>query len=431
MSIKSVLYSLTPPYFRHVYRAHKVYKDLAPELNEVIAKRKETLAVIRQKLRRGEKVRVAFLHMYATDCQDLSLFDMMLNSPYFDPYFIVNPDVMRSQEHLEFNYNRSLTELTAKYGSERVLEGYDAERKTYIDYTDRFDLASTNNPYDGMAQNLFGIRYWVHKGIPVFYIPYYFLGMTFVTIENFKIKAFPFLWKIFVPNKATLSIAREYEAIRGRNVVVTGYPKMDKISQCSYTPRKRKRIIIAPHHLIQDDPLYRGGFRDYAQDLLSIPAKYPDVDFVFRPHPQLKEALKAYWTSEQISGWLDQLLQNPNVTYSTQGDYLELFVNSDALIHDCGSFVAEYLYLNKPCAFIFRKGCDYKLGQTKYGMKFFDYHYAIRKPEDWSHFIENVVISGRDYMKKKREKFACKMVKFNYPNATKTIYDNILNSIQK
>lgn len=430
MSIKSILYCLTPPYFRHVYRAHKVYKEMVSELNEVLTKRDKTLTTIHEKLRKGEKVRVAFLHMYATDCQDLSLFDMMLASPYFDPYFIVNPDVLRSQEHLEFNYKRSLTELTEKYGPERVLEGYDTERKTYIDYTGQFDMASTNNPYDGMAQELFRIKYWSHKGIPVFYIPYYFLGMTYVTIENFKLAAFPFLWKIFVPNKATLSIAREYEAIHGRNVIVTGYPKMDKIPQCAIYPRDRKRVIIAPHHLIQDNPLYRGGFRDYAQDLLSLPAKYPEIDFVFRPHPQLKEALKAYWTQEQISGWLNQLLQNPNVTYSTQGDYLELFANSDAIMHDCGSFVAEYLYLNKPCAFIYRKGCDYKLGQTNYGMKFFDYHYAIYELEDWYKFIDDVVLLGNDTMRKKRERFASKMVMYNYPYATKTIYNHILDSIR-
>lgn len=431
MSIKNVLYRLTPPYYRHVYRAHKVYKELASDLNDVIAKREKTLTVIREKIRNGEKVRVAFLHMYATDCQDLSLFDMMLDSPYFDPYFIVNPDVMRSQEHLVFNYKRSLTELTEKYGSERVLEGYDAERNTYVDYTDLFDMASTNNPYDGMAQELFRIIYWSHKGIPVFYIPYYYMGLTTHTIENFKLTSSSFLWRFFLPNKASLSLAQEYEAIRGRNVIVTGYPKMDKISQCSVNFRERKRIIIAPHHLIQDEPFCRGGFREYAQDLLTLPSEFPNVDFVFRPHPQLKEALKAYWSLEQISQWLNKLLENPNVTYSTEGDYLDSFVNSDAIIHDCDSFVAECMYFNKPCAFVFRKGFDYKAMSSKFGISFFDNYYSITKKADWFYFIENVVIAGHDDMKNKRERFGSKMVMCNYPHATRTIYNHILKSLKK
>lgn len=430
MSIKRILYRLTPPYFRHVYRAHRVYKELTPELNGAIDKREKTLAIIREKIHNGEKVKVAFLHMYATDCQDLSLFEMMLCSPYFDPYFIINPDVLRSQEHLEYNYNRSLVELTEKYGSERVLNGYDAVHNTYIDYTGQFDMASTNNPYDGMAQDLFRIKYWASEGIPLIYIPYYFMGMSYVTIENFKKNTFPFFWKIFVPNKVTLSIAREYEAIKGRNVIVTGYPKMDANPQCTIHTRERKKIIIAPHHSIQDDPICRGGFRNYAQDLLKLPAKYPDIDFIFRPHPQLKESLKAYWTPEQISQWLNQLLENPNVTYSTEGDYLELFANSDAIIHDCGSFIAEYLYFDKPCAFIFRKGCDYQSELTKYGLEFFDYCYPIYNAKDWSAFIENVIILGQDTLRMKREKFASKKVMYNYPFATQTIYNHILDSVK-
>ena len=430
MSIKNLLYQLTPPYIKHIYHAHKVYNGIKIELNEVIAKQINSLSLMRKKISNGEKIKVAFLHMYATDCQDLSLFELMLTSPFFDPYFIVNPDILRSQEHLEFNYQRSIIELTEKYGCNRVLEGYDSEHKTYIDYTEQFAMASTNNPYDGMAQELYRIKYWANKGIPVFYIPYYYMGMSYVTIENFKIYSFPFLWKIFAPNKATLSIAREYEATHGRNVIVTGYPKMDKIPRYKKSPSGRKRIIIAPHHSNQDDPICRGGFRDYAQDLLSLPAKYPNIDFIFRPHPQLKEALKAYWTPEQISQWLEQLLNNPNVTYSTQGDYLDLFANSDGIIHDCGSFIAEYLYLNKPCAFIYRKGCDYNKELTRYGLEFFKYCYPIHKIEDWSSFIENVIILGNDNMRKKREKFAIKKVMYNYPYATQTIYNHILNSVK-
>lgn len=37
----------------------------------------------------------------------------------------------------------------------------------------------------------------------------------------------------------------------------------------------------------------------------------------------------------------------PNSMLS-EGDYIDLFLSSDGIIHDSGSFIAEYLYTRKP-----------------------------------------------------------------------------------
>ena len=57
---------------------------------------------------KGKKqIKVAFLHMYATDCQNLCIYEAMLKSDLFDPYFIVNPDIYRSYDNLLEQYSVS------------------------------------------------------------------------------------------------------------------------------------------------------------------------------------------------------------------------------------------------------------------------------------------------------------------------------------
>ena len=208
MNIKSFVYNLTPLYLRHVYRAHKVYKSISKDLKDTESKFDNALERNRAKIKRGEKIKVAFLHMYATEIQDLNLFDIMLESPYFDPYFIVIPVLFGDQKHMEFNYNRTVMELTGRYGSNRVLSGYNMENQECVDYTNQFDLASTNTPYDGLTKDYFRSRYWISKGVPVFYIPYLYMGLSRTTRENLKRIDYNFFWRVFVPNQYTKPLAK-------------------------------------------------------------------------------------------------------------------------------------------------------------------------------------------------------------------------------
>ena len=429
MRLLSLIYNLTPPYLRHVHRAHKVLKSIEKDLVETESKFLLSFESNRAKIKRGEKIRVAFLHMYATEIQDLNLFDLMLQSHYFDPFFIVIPVLYGNQDHMEFNYNRTLKELTQKYGKNRVLSGYNLQTQECTDYSDQFDLASTNTPYDGLTKEVFKSRYWTSKGIPMIYIPYFYMGLCRVTKENLQKIDFNFFWKVFVPNQNTKSLAKEYMANRGRNILVTGYPKLDNISKVINTPQNRKKIVLAPHHLIGDSVTDVGGFREYSALLQKLPSKYPQIDFVFRPHPQLLEALKKYWPIDRINDWFEEFLSNENVTYSTEGDYISLLANSDALIHDCGSFIAEYLYFNKPGAYGFRKGVDNKATRLKLGLQCLEKFYPIIEEKDWYQFIEDVVIKGKDVRKDRRERFAKKHIMINYPNATQAIYNAILDEL--
>ena len=391
---------------------------------------KKNLKKLRNKVKQGEKIKVAFLIMFATSTQDFGIFEMMLKSDLFDPYIIANPDVSRSRENFEINYNKTVKEMTEKYGVDRVLKGYDYETDSYTDYTSDFDMMFTNNPYDNMANKYFKIKYWTEKNIPICYISYFYMGRCKITTWNLKRPEASMFWKFFVENNYVKKLAKKHQKIEGANVVVTGYPKLDGLAKIKKEEHSRKRIILAPHHSINTDLF--ASFFDYCDTLLKLPEKYPDIDFIFRPHPLLIQNLKKeeFWGEAKTEEYLNKLLNHKNITYSTEGDYFDLFINSDGMFHDCGSFMAEYLCTDHPCAFFLGKDVDVENTFLEFGIKCLEQHYICKREEDIYNFIDNVIIKGDDPKKEERNRFAKEEIMINYPNATKCIYENIVKELK-
>lgn len=395
-------------------------------------KYKKIIKKLRKKVLSGEKIKVGFLHQYATSSQAYSIFDAMLESDIFDPYWIVNPDVLRSKENFDFQYHRTRITLIGKYKQERVLDGYDYKKNKFIDYSDMFDLATTTNPYDHMSHKFFQILYWAQK-MPMFYISYFYMGRCFVTINNLKQETFNYFWKVFAENDYVKELAKKHQLIKGENIDVVGYAKMDalQVVKKKKEKRKKKKIILAPHHSIGENELECGAFLSFYDTILELPAHYPDIDFIYRPHPILKERLQNKWGKEKTEDWLNKMLSFPNVYLSEDAEYFDLFINSDALIHDCGSFMAEYLFVNHPCAYWMKSTANYDKIYTTFGHKCLDAHTLIYNKKDLFIFIDEVVIKGNDDKKTYRKRFSHDNLMINYPNVTKKIIEIIEKAIME
>jgi CDP-glycerol glycerophosphotransferase (TagB/SpsB family) len=167
--------------------------------------------------------------------------------------------------------------------------------------------------------------------------------------------------------------------------------------------RPKKRIIWAPHHTV--DYLFNfSNFLNYCEDMLQLAEKYQEeVQFAFKPHPVLKFKLINLWglekTEEYYKRW--ENLSNGQIE---QGDYIDLFKTSDAMIHDCGSFTAEYLYTQKPVLFQIR---DEKVKDefNSFGQLCFEKHYHAYTIEETETFIREIVINGNDPKAEEREQF--------------------------
>lgn len=115
--------------------------------------------------------------------------------------------------------------------------------------------------------------------------------------------------------------------------------------------------------------------------------------------------------------------------YQEGGEYFETFATSDALIHDCGSFLAEYLYTDKPQAFIIQDQETITTEFTDFGKEILEHLYLVSTQQDIIHFIDSVVLNEQDSMKESRLAFAHSKIKINYPHATQCCIDELKESI--
>ena len=89
-----------------------------------------------------------------------------------------------------------------------------------------------------------------------------------------------------------------------------------------------------------------------------------------------------------------------NAKIYTQGDYFDLFKTSDALITDCGSFLAEYLFTKKPILHLRTKLQNRPF--NKIGKKIIENYYQIYNLDELKNIFNRIILDNEDYLKKKR-----------------------------
>ncbi len=245
-------------------------------------------------------------------------------------------------------------------------------------------------------------------------------------------------WKLFYSTQLNYEDARKIAANKGRNVVVTGYPNADYfLCDPSKDPwkkqeSKKKKVIWAPHFTIEEGitKLYISNFLWMAEQMLEIAHDFSDtIQFAFKPHPRLKTELykNPLWgkakTDEYYQKW--EIMEN---TQLETGEYINLFLTSDAMIHDCSSFTVEYLYTHNPVLYISQDIKKLKKEKNSLGKKALDCHYIANNIDDIILFLREVVIDGKDDMFDKRMQFFKEQL---LPPNGKTVTQNTIDVLFK
>lgn len=386
---------------------------------------------VRNKYLKTKKIKVAFIVVFGSVFPTKPVFELMLKDDSFDPYIIVAPNVSQSFKYQTDLYKDTFDSLFAQYG-ERVVHGYNAENDSYLELKDEYGIIFFCNPYKHLVHEFHHIDYFLDKNVLPIYSSYGFAALKFwdeVIATNF----YNYLWKACVETKSNLRYLKTVEKIKGRNGVVTGYIKMDNLAKTTPSPRTRLRILICPHHTVWGwKTLNISNFLTYAEFFVELPQKFPDIDFVFRPHPLLVSNLKAHkvWSQQKIDDYFERLLKSPNMSYDKSSDYFQQFVDSDAMIHDCGSFIGEYLYTKKPCCYMMKDKKTTYDGLVPLGQQCMDNYYHAFSEHDIVNFIESVVLEGKDPMKEERENFVDSELMTYYPHASDKIIDMIKSELK-
>lgn len=245
---------------------------------------------------------------------------------------------------------------------------------------------------------------------------------------------YDYCWQFYVEHEDVAKRKREILGYRARNIKVTGVPIVDMLllpKENFRDPWKdqggRKRIIYAPHHSFKGsngDGIEFATFMEYGELMLDLAKKYQDkVTIAFKPHSFLYLKLVNIWGKERTDNYYKAWEELPNTQYEN-GEYVDLFKYSDAIIHDCASFILEYLYIDNPSLYLVSENnnLDDMFDFVREGYECYSHAY---KAEDIELFIQQV-ISGKDPMHFNRRNFIESQL---LPPNGKTACENIINAI--
>lgn len=388
---------------------------------------------ILKSLKNKNKISVIFLANHISQWKYQSLFEIFNNKYKYDANVIFIPDEnYNSDYHNEYLINKK----EFKKKNINLISSYDDVNKSWknLNYLFKPDFVFYSRT---LLKSNYKYSIYDFKNSLNCYAPY-----SLFIDKNDKLQCgtifHKLLWKQFLPFNENLKIAKNtYDA---NNVLITDYIGCDffKIKNRSYTSWKNKshkKIILAPHHTIEFDNKknYFSSFLKLSEDFINLSLKYKNmIDFCFKPHPALKEKLYSHndWgfnkTNDYYNFW-----KNGSNTILSEGDYHDLFIQSDALILDSVSFAAEYLYLNKPYCFLIKDNFDYNSSLNEIGQKIFK---IINKSKDISSmekFINDNVIRINESQLNRQKKILNELNIFNKNNklASENIFDFINSSI--
>lgn len=399
-------------------------------INKAPKRHKKALEILRKK----EKVKVAFFLTHESVWKYDLLFDLMLQHPRFEPVIFVCPVVNYGKENMLFEMDKSFEAFKKK--GYNVIKTYDNKTENYLDVKKSFapDIIFYTSPYEALQD----YRYYIKQFSETLtcYVPYALMTVYFDFIYDLDFHNL--IWKYFSETPLHQEIASQKQRNKGKNTVLTGYPGFDRLL-INKNPNNAvwkknstvlKKIIWAPHHSMTELNMV-SNFLEYHDFFLKLAYNYKDkLQIAFKPHHLLKVKLEedSYWGKERTDLYYTKW-ENLENGQLENGGYTDLFLTSDALIHDCGSFMGEYLITGKPSLFMVRDESIMKYW-TPFGEKAMEVHYQSRNEKQIIDFIENVVLNGDDWMKEERINFVqMNLIPKNKFTASENILEYLENQI--
>ena len=166
--------------------------------------------------------------------------------------------------------------------------------------------------------------------------------------------------------------------------------------------------------------------------MIELARKYEDsLQFVFKPHPKLLTELYAHpdWGKQRTDDYYHLWQTMPNTQLMT-GEFINLFKSSDAMIHDCGSFMVEYLFVDKPVLYVNQHPDMLRESLPQLGKLAIDAHYMASDLEQINTFVNQVVLGGNDTKQQARKLFYDRyLLPSHNEGVGEFIYHDICNSL--
>lgn len=383
-----------------------------------------------RRLRRKDKINVVFIASTLPMWRYQGIYDQMSKHPRFKTYILILPFHEYASEVQDRDVN-TLRAFFDSVGFEYYIAGENMEFDLRKDLNP--DILFYPQPYPGAYTSRY--TYEKFRDKLLCYFPYAF--WTAGGGWSYNEPLHNYAWKCFYSTEFHRRDASNIAYNKGCNVEVVGYPNADcflfKARKDVWKPQSihKKRIIWAPHFTIESDRVFASSnFLWMADFMLDLAEQYSDkIQFAFKPHPRLISHLYKHpdWGREKTEDYYNRWSSREN-TQLEAGDFVDLFMASDAMIHDCGSFSVEYHYSQNPVLFVSDNLDKLLIDKNDFGKLAMSQHYIGKCKEDIIRFIEDVVLMGKDPMKSSREEF---YMSYLLPPNGKSVAENTMNVFLK
>ena len=390
-----------------------------------------------ERVRGKERITVVFFLIHESVWKYESVYRLMANDSQFNPIIVVCPYTIYGNDVMLKEMNHAYE--TFKKQGYHVIKSFNEETSSWINVKKeiRPDIVCFTNPW-----KLTRKEYMIDNFPDTLtcYVPYGFKN-SYLYQSHFNMPMQNSAWKFFLETDIHQKLSRQYSNIKGANTIVTGFPGLDKFLHKDYRPldvwkikdKNVKRIIWAPHHTIQGmgAKLDYSTFLKYADSMLEIAGRYENnIQFAFKPHPILRAKLSTeeIWGIEKTDKYYQKWAELSNGQLH-EGEYIDLFLTSDGMIHDSSSFVIEYLYSNKPVMFLINNDLISDRF-NEIGKMALSNLYHGKSLENIEHFLDEVIINGNDFMRDERNRFFNSIVRPpNNVTASENIYNYLKDTI--
>lgn len=357
-------------------------------------------AELLKQLNGKEKLKVVFLAIHKSVWKVDPVFQKMLKDPFFEPIILVCPYTPYGEERMWQDMQEAYEYFEQK--GYPLLSSYVENEQRWLKLEEiQPNIVFFTNPHDLTRKEYYEDAYLNYLSC---YVPYFFLTTTHGNDQSiYNNKFHNAMWKSFMPHQYSMDRAKQISACEAKNCILTGYPSCEYFvnkSIATLTDRGawkkqlgKKRIIFSPHHTIDVGELEISNFISIADYMLDIAKKYKHkVQWSFKPHPILKSKLFLHpdWGRKKTEAYYN-FWEEQEYTQLDDGDYTELFLQSDAIIHDCGSFIAEYLFIEKPCAYLELNGESQLKSINGFGKYALESYERIKSMDAIVEFVDSVI----------------------------------------
>jgi len=373
--------------------------------NKFLAIKKNVISSNIARIKKQRECKVGFV-IYSSSMWSLDgLYQMFDNNPHFRPCMLIAPLV----ETTKLTYEETVVFFS--------LKGYEIQTPL----TDSFDINSidlliytTPFPFTDERVNTMSVR--LDKLLC--YVSYSYILSA--KIEKLNLPTYLLSWKQLIEEKTR---------VYSNNAVYCGYPKMDsyyqKLNNKTSIKGKRITIIYAPHHSVSYSGVKSATFERNGWFLLFLAAKYKNmISWIVKPHPLLRThsvTAGIFKNEDAYNDYLNRWRDLGVAEVVENGDYMDSFIESDAMITDSVSFLAEYQFTGNPLLLIESGQQTYnEFGQSICKVLYRCSGNDFLKIEG---FLKNI-IEGRDSMSEQRKLFFNSNLAY-YTKENKFAYENM------